>query len=76
MILLYYGYLLASQELFDVVILDLPDPRSVSLARLYSRPFYALAARHLAPGGVLVLLAIASLVGVRLCRETAFEDQS
>ncbi|MDG2200870.1 MAG: MFS transporter [Phycisphaerales bacterium] len=30
----------------------------------------------LAPGGVLVLLAIASLVGVRLCRETAFEDQS
>ena len=28
----------------------------------------------LAPGGILVLLAIVSLVGVRLCRETAFED--
>jgi len=27
----------------------------------------------LAPGGILVLLAIVSLVGVRLCRETAFD---
>ncbi len=52
-----YGYLLASREIFDVVVIDLPDPRTVSLARLYSRAFYELAARHLSPGGVLVTQA-------------------
>ncbi len=52
-----YGYLLDSREIFDVVIVDLPDPRAVSLARLYSRPFYELASRHLGPGGVLVTQA-------------------
>ncbi len=52
-----YGYLLGSDELFDVMVIDLPDPRTISLARLYSRPFYELAARHLTPGGVLVTQA-------------------
>ncbi len=52
-----YGYLLDNDELFDVMIIDLPDPRTISLARLYSRPFYELAARHLTPGGVLVTQA-------------------
>ena len=52
-----YGYLLATREVFDVVVIDLPDPRSLSLARLYSRDFYLLAARHLSPGGVLVTQA-------------------
>ncbi len=52
-----YGYLLDSPEIFDVVVIDLPDPRSVALARLYSRSFYALVARHLSPGGVVVTQA-------------------
>lgn len=52
-----YGFLLESDERFDVVIIDLPDPRTTSLARLYSRPFYELVVRHLSPGGVLVTQA-------------------
>lgn len=40
--------------LFDVVIIDLPDPKSVALARLFSLEFYQLLRRRLAPGGVLV----------------------
>jgi spermidine synthase len=43
--------------LFDVVIIDLPDPETVELARLYSRQFYHLITRHLTPGGVVVTQA-------------------
>ena len=52
-----YAYLLADTDVYDVIIIDLPDPRSVALARLYSRQFYQLATRHLTPGGVLVTQA-------------------
>ena len=38
-------------------MLDLPDPRDLALARLYSRPFLALVARHLSPGGTLATQA-------------------
>ena len=40
---------------FDAVIVDLPDPDTPVLGRLYSTEFYALAARALAPGGLLVV---------------------
>jgi spermidine synthase len=42
---------------YQVIICDLPDPSNVSLCRLYSDSFYALAARRLALGGVLVTQA-------------------
>lgn len=48
-----YAALLERGEIFDVAILDLPDPRDLALARLYSRPFFSLIARHLSPGGAL-----------------------
>jgi spermidine synthase len=35
----------------------LPDPKTIELARLYTREFYQLAARHLSKGGVLVTQA-------------------
>jgi spermidine synthase len=43
--------------LFDAVIVDLPDPDTPVLGRLYSTEFYALAARALAPGGLMVVQA-------------------
>ncbi len=52
-----YSYLDRTDALFDVIIADFPDPKSVSLARLYSLEFYRLAARHLGPGGVFVTQA-------------------
>jgi spermidine synthase len=45
----------ASDTGFDAVIVDLPDPDTPVLGRLYSTEFYALAARALAPGGLMVV---------------------
>lgn len=44
-------------ERFDAVIVDLPDPDTPVLGRLYSTEFYTLAARALAPGGLMVVQA-------------------
>lgn len=40
---------------FDSVIVDLPDPDTPVLGRLYSTEFYALASHALAPGGLMVV---------------------
>ncbi|KZS82902.1 spermidine synthase [Mycobacterium persicum] len=42
---------------FDAVIVDLPDPDTPVLGRLYSAEFYTLATRALAPGGLMVVQA-------------------
>jgi spermidine synthase len=42
---------------FDAVIVDLPDPDTPVLGRLYSTEFYTLAARLLAPDGLMVVQA-------------------
>ncbi|MCW1933750.1 polyamine aminopropyltransferase [Pararhodobacter zhoushanensis] len=40
---------------FDLIIVDLPDPKSVSLSRLYSQEFYALTAERLSAQGIMVV---------------------
>jgi len=52
-----YLFLEDSPNLYDLIIIDLPDPRNVELARLYSLEFYTLCRRHLRPNGVLVTQA-------------------
>ncbi len=42
---------------FDAIIVDLPDPDTPVLGRLYSTEFYALAAHVLAPDGLMVVQA-------------------
>lgn len=44
---------------FDAVVMDLPDPSTYALGRIYSVPFFRLVSRHLAPGGLLVTQATA-----------------
>jgi spermidine synthase len=44
-------------ETWDAIILDLPDPSSPALARLYASSFYALVERRLSAGGALVTQA-------------------
>ncbi|MBS7829333.1 polyamine aminopropyltransferase [Wohlfahrtiimonas chitiniclastica] len=44
-----------STELFDVIIIDLPDPSNFSLGKLYSVPMYRLVAQHLSPKGMMVV---------------------
>lgn len=46
-----------TQHGFDVIILDLPDPKNIALSRLYSREFYALVAERLNFGGLMVTQA-------------------
>jgi spermidine synthase len=46
-----------SVDRFDAVIVDLPDPDTPVLGRLYSTEFYALVAHALAPGGLMVVQA-------------------
>ena len=50
-------FLRETNEMFDVIIIDLPDPNSVDLARLYTRQFYTLAGKHLSSGGAMVTQA-------------------
>lgn len=52
-----YRFLQDDSRVYDVIIIDLPDPKTIELARLYTREFYTLAARHLAVGGRMVTQA-------------------
>lgn len=40
--------------LYDRVIIDFPDPHNETIGKLYSREFYTMVARRLAPDGVIV----------------------
>jgi spermidine synthase len=46
-----------NRDFFDVIIIDLPDPNTETLSKLYSVPFYALCARRLRSNGVLATQA-------------------
>ncbi|MCP3030568.1 polyamine aminopropyltransferase [Halobacillus sp. A1] len=47
-----FQFLEESNDLYDVVIIDLPDPNNESLNKLYTREFYSLVRNHLTPEGV------------------------
>ena len=50
-----------SRVLYDVIIIDLPDPNNISLSRLYSRSFYNLLKKQLSKGGAMVTQASSPL---------------
>lgn len=52
-----FQYVEDTQNYFDVILVDLPDPKTVELGRMYSLEFYRLCHKHLRPGGVLVTQA-------------------
>ena len=47
----------AHGQFWDVILVDLPDPRTIDLARLYGLEFYRLVRQHLSPGGVIATQA-------------------
>ncbi len=49
-----YTYLSETKEYYDVILIDLPDPRTVELGRLYSKEFYSLCRKQLRPGGMII----------------------
>ncbi len=54
-------YLEQSAQLWDVVLIDLPDPRTPGLSKLYTTSFYRLVASRLAAAGVMVTQATSPL---------------
>ncbi|SKB48336.1 spermidine synthase [Lachnospiraceae bacterium] len=50
-----YEYLENNKQLYDLIIVDLPDPNSESLNKLYSNVFYRLCKSALAEKGVMVV---------------------
>ena len=56
-----WQFLQESQRLFQVIIMDLPDPHHPSISKLYSRSFYQLAAEQLSRDGRMVTQASSPL---------------
>lgn len=44
-----------NRQLFDVIIIDFPDPSNFSLGKLYSVPMYRMVSQHLSPHGKIVV---------------------
>jgi spermidine synthase len=57
-----FGWLERSDETFDVVIVDFPDPTNFAIGKLYTSTFYALLERHLAATGYAVVQTTSPLV--------------
>ncbi len=49
-----WKFLAEGGELYDLILIDLPDPESEDIARLYSVTFYKRVARRLSVGGVMI----------------------
>jgi len=52
-----FNFIENTDKYFDVIIIDLPDPRTVELARLYSLEFYSLCNQHLKNNGFIITQA-------------------
>lgn len=50
-----FRWLEEHDDVFDVVVVDLPDPRNYALGKLYSYEFYRLLRRHVAEQGAVVV---------------------
>ena len=60
-----FTWLESHGEVFDVVIVDFPDPSNFSLGKLYTTSFYALLDRHLAASGYAAIQSTSPLVARR-----------
>ena len=52
-----WSWLAEAGDLYDVIVIDLPDPESEDVAKLYSVAFYQRVARRMSVGGVLITQA-------------------
>jgi spermidine synthase len=58
-------FLAEDTGLYDVVVVDFPDPNSFSLGKLYTTRFYGLLKRRLAPEGIAVVQSTSPLFARR-----------
>jgi len=52
-----FNFMANHDKFYDAVIIDLPDPKSIDLGRLYSYEFYQMVKRRLRPQGVMITQA-------------------
>jgi spermidine synthase len=52
-----YTFLEKNEDYYDLIIIDLPDPKSIELGRLYSFEFYKLCNKALRPNGLIITQA-------------------
>lgn len=60
-----WKFIESTDDAFDAVIIDLPDPHCVELSKLYSRTFYRMLASRLAAGGAIVTQATSPMYAPR-----------
>jgi spermidine synthase len=58
-------FLTEGDELYDVVVVDFPDPNNFALGKLYTTGFYKLLKRRMAPDGVAVVQSTSPLFARR-----------
>ncbi len=57
-----FTWLEQSAEVFDVIVVDFPDPTNFNIGKLYTHSFYALLDKHLAASGYAVIQTTSPLV--------------
>ncbi len=57
-----FRWLQESEETFDVIVVDFPDPTNFSIGKLYTQAFYALLDQRLSASGYAVVQATSPLV--------------
>jgi spermidine synthase len=57
-----FGWLERSDERFDVIVVDFPDPTNFSIGKLYTTSFYQLIDEHLNAGGYAVVQTTSPLI--------------
>ncbi|MBC3538223.1 polyamine aminopropyltransferase [Rufibacter sediminis] len=57
-----FQWLKTSQEQFDFVVIDFPDPANYAIGKLYSNTFYKVLRQAIAPGGAAVIQATSPFV--------------
>jgi len=60
-----FTWLENTPEVFDVIVVDFPDPTNFNIGKLYTHSFYALLDRHLAASGYAVIQTTSPLVARR-----------
>ena len=57
-----FSWLENTTEMFDVIVVDFPDPTNFNIGKLYTNSFYALLDKHLAASGYAVIQTTSPLV--------------
>ncbi len=60
-----FVWLAETDEVFDFIVADFPDPSSYSVGKLFTSAFYRLVSAHLAPDGLLAVQATSPMFAPR-----------